>query len=110
MSAQRIAKITDTTFAEDVLGSSTPILVDFWAEWCQPCQLVAPILEQLAVERAGTLRIGKLDIDENPETTARYNVMSIPFMGLFKDGVMVAAVVGAQPKESIWEQIGKYLV
>ncbi|BCJ28638.1 thioredoxin [Actinocatenispora sera] len=110
MPAQQITKVTDGTFADDVLGSEVPILVDFWADWCQPCQLVAPVLEQLAVEQAGTMRIGKLNIDENPETTARYKVMSIPFMALFKDGAMVAAVVGAQPKESIWEQIGKYVV
>ncbi|QSB14815.1 thioredoxin [Natronosporangium hydrolyticum] len=90
--------VTDATFKEDVLQSSTPVLVDFWAEWCAPCRKVSPMLEEIAGEMAGRLRIVKINSDENPETVRAYRVMSLPTMTIFKDGEPVKSVVGAKPK------------
>lgn len=102
-------KVSDATFTADVLDSDIPVLVDFWAEWCQPCHLVAPILDEIAAEQDGKLRIGKVNIDENPQTSEQYQVKSIPFMALFKGGALVTTVIGAQPKAAIWRQIAEYL-
>lgn len=90
--------VTDTTFASEVLGSETPVLVDFWAEWCGPCRQVSPILEEIAEENPGKLTVAKLNIDENPEITREYQVMGIPTMILFKNGEQVKQIQGAKPK------------
>jgi thioredoxin len=92
--------LTDATFDQEVRKPGT-ILVDFWAEWCGPCHRVAPILEEVARDRAGRLRLGKLNIDENPRTPARFQIMSIPTMLLFKNGALVDGIVGAVPKAEI---------
>ncbi|MGH3682163.1 MAG: thioredoxin [Natronosporangium sp.] len=90
--------VTDASFAEDVLQSSTPVLVDFWADWCLPCKKVSPLLEEIAGDMSGRLEIVKLNADENPETVRSYRVMSLPTLLVFKDGEPVKSVVGARPK------------
>lgn len=90
--------VTDATFARDVLQSETPVLVDFWAEWCSPCRKVEPLLVEIASEMAGKVEIVKLNIDENPETAMAYRVMSVPTLTMFKGGQPVQSVAGARPK------------
>jgi thioredoxin 1 len=98
--------VTTQTFDEEVLQSETPVLVDFWAEWCGPCHAVSPVLDRIAQERAGQIKLVKVNIDEEHELQQRYGVMSIPTMILFKDGEPAAAVVGAQPKGAIERSLG----
>ena len=101
--------VTDQNFETEVLKSDKPVLVDFWAEWCGPCRAVGPIVEELAGEQKAVLKVGKLDVDANQETSPRFNVMSIPTMILFKGGVEVKRLVGAQPKDRILAQIQPFL-
>jgi thioredoxin len=103
------AAVTDADFEQNVLKSGTPVLVDFWAEWCGPCHMVAPVLEEIASEQQGKLVIRKLDVDSNPETTRRYGVLSIPSMVLFVDGVEKARIVGARGKAQILSELTPYL-
>jgi thioredoxin 1 len=91
-------KVTDASFDSDVLGSSDPVVVDFWAEWCGPCRLISPALEEIATELGGQVKIAKLNIDENPDVTVRYGVRSIPTLIMFKNGEPTAVQVGAAPK------------
>ena len=95
--------VTDETFARDVIGSSSslPVLVDAWAEWCGPCRMVAPVLDQLAAESGGRYKIAKLNVDENPRTAAQFNIRSIPTLLIFKNGKLVDQIVGVQPKQAI---------
>jgi thioredoxin 1 len=99
-------KVTEATFEDEVLKSDTPVLVDFWAEWCGPCHAVSPVLERIAEERTGELTLVKVNIDEEQELAQRYGVMSIPTMILFKDGAPAAAAVGAQPKAALERSLG----
>jgi thioredoxin 1 len=100
--------VTESSFEQDVIEDSrqTAVLVDFWAEWCGPCHAVSPVLERIATEREGQLKLGKVNIDENQELASRFGVMSIPMMILFKDGEPAAATVGARPKGDIERQLG----
>ncbi len=98
--------VTTSDFDTEVLGSEQPVLVDFWAEWCGPCHMVSPVLDQIAEERAGELRVVKVNIDEEPELAQRYGVMSIPAIVLFKDGQPAAASVGARPKKALEQALG----
>ena len=95
--------VTDQTFAQDVISasSSQPVLVDAWAEWCGPCRMIAPVLEQLAAESGGRYKIAKLNVDENPRTAAQFNIRSIPTLLIFKNGRLVDQIIGAQPKQAI---------
>lgn len=97
--------VTDSTFDEIVLKSTNPVLVDFWATWCRPCQMVAPILEELTAEYEGKLTIAKLDVDQNQQTAQKYHVMSIPTMLIFKGGQPVSNIVGFKPKEKLKEEL-----
>ena len=105
----KAAAVTDATFDSDVLKSSTPVLVDFWAEWCGPCKMITPVLEEIADEHKGKLTIAKLNVDENPDITRRYGVMSIPTMALFIGGNEKKRIVGAMPKRSIVSELSEFL-
>jgi thioredoxin 1 len=104
-----IGDVTDQDFEERVLKSDEPVLVDFWAEWCVPCHMVSPVVEEIGQEKGETLRVAKLNIDENPEVTRRYGVMSIPTLMLFKGGEEKARVVGARGKEALLREIDPHL-
>ncbi len=104
-----ISQLSEATFAEEVNAASEAVLVDFWAEWCGPCKTIAPILEELAVEHPGTLRIAKVDVDENQGLARQYGVQSIPTMIVFKDGAEVHRMVGARGKAQILEDLSSYL-
>ncbi|GAA1857311.1 thioredoxin [Actinomadura bangladeshensis] len=101
--------VTDATFADEVLKSDTPVLVDFWADWCGPCRMIAPILEQIAEEKDGKLKIAKMDYDANPQTPNKYGVMGLPTLLLIKDGEPVQQIVGAKPKRALLKEIEPHL-
>jgi thioredoxin 1 len=100
-----VAPVSDKSFQADVLQSKEPVLVDFWAEWCGPCRAVGPVLEEVAGELQGKLKIVKLNVDENPETAAKYGIQSIPTLMIFKNGEMASRQIGASPKAKIVQWI-----
>jgi len=102
--ADTFTDVTDNNFQAEVIESETPVLVDFWAPWCAPCRVVAPVLEEIAAERED-LRVVKLNIDENQQTTAQFDVLSIPTMILFRNGAPVRKVIGAYPKKKLEAQL-----
>lgn len=108
--ALNVGETSDSSFDADVLRSSTPVLVDFWAPWCGPCKSVAPVLEELATEYSGKLKIVKMNVDDNPRTPPHYNVRGIPNLVFFKGGQVVEQIVGAVPKETLDAAIKKVIV
>ena len=101
--------VTDGDFEERVLGSEIPVLVDFWAEWCVPCHMVSPVVEEIGRDKGETLQVAKLNIDDNPEVTRRFGVMSIPTLMLFKGGQEIARVVGARGKDALLKEIDPHV-
>jgi thioredoxin 1 len=101
--------VTDETFEEEVILSPLPVLTDFWAEWCTPCHIIAPVLEEIAKEYEGRLKVAKLNVDDNPLITSRFGVMSIPTLILFKRGQAAERLVGAMSKEKLVEKIKPHL-
>ncbi len=107
--AHGIQTLSTNTFDEVIGSAETPVVVDFWAEWCGPCKMIAPILEELATEQAGTITVAKLNVDENPDLAMRYNVMSIPTLLVFKDGEIAKRLVGAKPKSALLQELSEFL-
>ena len=107
--SEKIVTLSDATFDEHVKGSDIPVLVDFWAEWCGPCKMISPVLEEIAEEQAGKIQIGKLNIDDNLDVTRRFDVMSIPTLILFKNGEPEVRLIGAKPKGQLLQEIAAYL-
>lgn len=101
-----VVNVTDSNFASEVLEADGKVLVDMWAPWCGPCRMLGPIIDEIAEEQEGKLKVCKLNVDENPETARKYRVMSIPTMLLFEDGELVNKMIGLKPKEEILEEIG----
>ncbi len=107
--ADDILNLSDATFDETIAGADTPVLVDFWAEWCGPCKMIAPTLAEIASEQKGKLAIGKLNVDDNPDTARRFDVMSIPTLLVFKDGQQVKRLVGAKGKGQLLQDLAEFV-
>jgi len=107
--AEGVDVLTDSTFEEEVASAEVTMVVDFWAEWCGPCRMVAPVLAQIATEYAGKVRVWKLNVDDNPEAARRYQVMSIPTLIVFKDGTAKKRIVGAKPKAALLDDLAEFL-
>ena len=101
----QIVSYNDSNFNQEVLGSEIPVLIDFWAEWCAPCKLIVPIIEEISEEFAGKLKVGKLDVDNNPKVSMNYGIRSIPTLLIFKDGKPYDTIIGAVPRKVILDKI-----
>ncbi|MBW1805561.1 MAG: thioredoxin [Deltaproteobacteria bacterium] len=104
-----ILEVTDDSFESEIMGSDIPAIVDFWAEWCGPCKMVGPVVEELAEEYKGKIKVAKMDVDQNRQTPARFGIRNIPTLILFKGGEVVHTIIGAQPKSSIEDELKKLL-
>jgi len=107
--SENTVKVTDATFANDVLQAQKPVIVDFWAEWCGPCRQVAPILDEIAREHADKVTIAKVNIDENPQIARDYQILSIPTLNVYQNGQVVKTIVGAKPKAALLRDLADYL-
>ncbi|MFC1867429.1 thioredoxin [Thermodesulfobacteriota bacterium] len=104
-----VLEVSDESFDSEIMNSDTPAMVDFWAEWCGPCKMVGPVVEELAGEYKGKIKIAKMDVDQNRQTPTRFGIRNIPTLILFKGGEVVNTIIGAQPKSSIDEELKKLL-
>ncbi|MBP1658447.1 MAG: thioredoxin [Bacteroidetes bacterium] len=102
-------EVNDSSFENEVLKSSVPVLVDFWAVWCGPCKMIAPVVEEIAGEYEGKIKVAKLDVDNNPDTSMRFSIRSIPTLMLFKNGKVVEQIIGAVPKRNLLDKITPHL-
>jgi thioredoxin 1 len=102
-------EVNDSSFETEVLKSNLPVLVDFWAVWCGPCKMIAPLVEEIASEYAGKIKVTKLNVDSNPDTSMRFSIRSIPTLMLFKDGKVVEQIIGAMPKRNLLDKITPHL-
>jgi len=109
MAAENVVKLTDATFDTEVLQADTPVLIDFWAEWCGPCRMVAPIIDALAEDYDGRVKVAKLNVDENPQISRRFNIRGIPTLLLFKDGELKETAVGLRPKPQLEQLLDLYV-
>jgi thioredoxin 1 len=107
--APSVTTLSDATFDEEIGAADEPVLVDFWAEWCGPCKMVAPILDEIAEEHTGKIRIAKLNVDDNPEIARRFSVMSIPTLIVFRDGQEAARIIGAKGKGQLVQELNAFL-
>jgi len=104
-----VSKVSDKDFEAEVLKSAEPVVVDFWAEWCGPCKMIAPILEEIASEQAGKVKVAKLNVDDNPDAARRYEVMSIPTLIVFRDGQPVKRLIGAKGKGQLLQELSEFI-
>ena len=109
MAAENVQTFTDSNFDDTVLKSGAPVLVDFWAEWCGPCKMVAPILDEIAAAHGDKITIAKLNVDENPATAAQYGVTSIPTMNVYQGGQVVKQIIGAKPKAALLADLADFI-
>lgn len=104
-----VTEVTDQGFEQEILKADVPVLVDFWADWCVPCHMVSPVVEEIGQDKSAVMRVAKLNVDDNPDTARRYGVMSIPTLILFVGGEERARVVGAKPKDAILRELGDHI-
>jgi thioredoxin 1 len=105
----KAVEVNDANFQTEVINSTTPVLVDFWAAWCGPCKMIAPYVEEMAAEYDGKLKVGKLDVDANPAVSMQYGIRSIPTLLIFKGGKVVEQIVGAMPKKNLVEKVSRHM-